>query len=163
MIYAPLTDVRSKVEQTIIQRRDQCIQDTVKKWKHDFYIIIQYLPKKKAEQKGVQINIAALEAIPTPTYDTTLFKYNYNTQQLDLLWSLPSEQYARNLYANKESVMPEDYPLLEQVVNYYDGTLFKMIAQWENSDGTVKREREHASRDLGKSGSTGDYQLLSGA
>lgn len=151
MIYAPLSDVRSKVEQTILQRRDQCIQDTVKKWKHDFYIIIQYLPKKKQEQKGVQINIAALEAIPTPTYDTTLFKYHYGTQKLELLWSLPAEQYARNLYANKEAVLPEDYPLLEQVVNYYDGTLFKMIADWENNDGTIKREREHNARDLGQS------------
>ena len=153
MIHVPLRDIRDKVEQSIIQQRDKCIADTRRKWKHDFFLIIQYLPKKKGDQKGVQINVAALETIPTPTYDTTLFKYNYKKDELELLWSLPAQEYALNLYHNKERAHPDDYPLLAHVVNYFDGTIFKMIAQWENSDGTLKREREHAARDIGVSSS----------
>lgn len=148
MITAPLYEVRDKVEKALVERLCLCIQDTRKKWAHDFFIIVQYLPKRKQEQQGIQINVAALEAIPTPTFDTTLFKYSYETESLDMLWTLPNEHYAINLYQNREHVAPEDYAILDQVIKYYDGTIFKMIAEWENSSGTIKREREHTSRDI---------------
>jgi len=154
MISIPLSEIRQKVVDEITPRFNLCIEQTRARWKKDFFVIIQSLPKKKAEVPGVQINIAALEALPTPIFDTDMFFYEYETGELELIWSLPSEQYALNMYQNIEKVHPDDWPLLQHVVNYYDGTLFKMIAEWENRDGTIKREREHASRDLGQSRST---------
>ena len=78
---------------------------------------------------------------PTPTYDQTIFKYIHSTGDLKYMWTIPDRETCKLLLANKDKVVPEERQLLDFVIDFANGTLFKIMKK-ENGEKQNSPELE---------------------
>ena len=64
---------------------------------------------------------------PTPTYDQTIYKYDHHKESIEFLWVIPDKETCLTLYENKDIVVPEERALLQFVLDFYDGTLYRLM------------------------------------
>ena len=74
---------------------------------------------------------------PRPNYDQTVFRYNHDTGNLEHLWTIPSRNDCIAMKRDKHLVDPIEYPLLDNVLKFADGTL----ARWRNEFNKDQEER----------------------
>jgi len=70
---------------------------------------------------------------PTPTYDQTIFKYVHDTGDLKYMWTIPDREACLTLLQNAKLVVPEERQLLEFVIRFANGDLFKVMKK-ENGE-----------------------------
>jgi hypothetical protein len=63
---------------------------------------------------------------PTPDYDQTVYKFTRATEIIEFIWVIPSRETCFTLKENASQVVPAEYGLLEFVLKFADGTLFKL-------------------------------------
>lgn len=143
-VMVDLADIKPKIINNYEQRVIKCIEDTRKECPTDFFVIAQHKPVRRGQERGLITNIKPCFAMPTPTFDTTLYHYIHAADDLKLIWTLPAEEYALNLYHNRHQVAPEDYSLLDYVLKYFDGTLFNIVDEWEQQHERYIREQRNA-------------------
>ena len=80
---------------------------------------------------------------PTPDYDQTLYKYSHKQESLTFLWVIPSRDTCQLLKDNALQVVPEERELLGFVLNFADGSLFKLAKKLngEVEDSSLLQER----------------------
>lgn len=62
---------------------------------------------------------------PTPEYDQSVFKYNHRTEEIEYLWTVPSQDACIYLSRHIKEVVPDEHQLLGFVLEFYNGALFK--------------------------------------
>lgn len=103
----------------------EAVDIAVKKWKHDFYVVV--ITKNEKLMPNVFRNyFTATQACPTPTYDQSVFKYKHDTGQLEYIWTVPSKDSCLYLLENRHLVVQEEKELLYLVTKFADGSLFKL-------------------------------------
>ena len=103
----------------------------------DFFVDVIWR-KKRAARGGLAKEALALENIPTPHYNQTVYLYHRAVDELEMLWTVPPQEVCLAYYHNKHLVPASEYSLLEQVMNFYDGTLFKLIDKYDK-----KKEKKY--------------------
>lgn len=102
----------------------ECLEAAKKQYMHDFYVIV--ITKKEPLMPNVLRNyFYARQSCPTPDYDQTVYSYDCHADSINFLWVIPSRDTCQLMIANKEKIVPEEYGLLEFVLKFADGTLFK--------------------------------------
>lgn len=95
----------------------------------DFFI--ECITKKERKLENVLRNyFIPRQSCPTPFFDQSVYKYNSKADQVEFLWVVPDKETAEIFRENKEKIVPEEQCLLEQVMHYYDGTLFQLAKQF---------------------------------
>ena len=87
--------------------------------------------KKKSERGGIRKDALWLKNIPTPHFNQTVYLYHRDIDDVEVLWSLPDQDTCTAYYHNRNHVPPSDYPILTQVMNYFDGTIFRLVDTFE--------------------------------
>lgn len=123
-------DTRSPIEQMREQLEDydknvwECVDRSKKDFDADFYVVV--ITKKERLLENVLRNyFMGRISCPTPDYDQTVYYYNRNSESLSFLWTIPSKDTCLIFLENKEFIAPNEYGLLEFVLKFNDGTLFK--------------------------------------
>jgi len=62
---------------------------------------------------------------PTPSYDQAVFKYHYKDERIDYKWVVPDEQTCRTYIMNKAIIDPSEYDMLQNILDFTDGTLYE--------------------------------------
>jgi hypothetical protein len=102
-----------------------CIEDGKKYYTEDFYIIV--ITKKERLMHNVLRNyFFHRQSCPTPDYDQTVYKYTISTENIEFLWVIPSKDTCILLKQNALEVVPEERQLLKYVLDFADGTLYKL-------------------------------------
>lgn len=110
----------------------ECVKNGKKSFNKDFYVVV--LTKKERLMQNVLRNyFFPTLACPTPTWDQTVYKYLYNTDDLTYMWTIPAKDICKDLVENALFVPAEQRQLLQFVLNFNDGTLLK-IAKSENGE-----------------------------
>jgi len=104
----------------------------------DFYVDMVWRQLQDADD--VNFVGVAFEACPTPHYNQTVYKYHHAADELELMWSLPNEEDCLDMYHNRNSVTPDEWPLMKYVMSFYDRSLFAFVNEKEKEDGTRKFE-----------------------
>ena len=113
------------------------IADGKKEFNKDFYIdVIWSLPKHGDGE--IKHQMLAFDGIPTPHFNQSVYRYIRSADDVELIWSIPDKETCLEMYYNKDSVHPDEYPLLEQIMNYFDGTIFRKVDERDILDGHVK-------------------------
>lgn len=107
----------------------QNIHDAIFRGKQDFsgnfYIVV--ITKKEPLMKVVIRNyFTPRKSCPTPDYDQTVYRYKRADDLLEFLWVIPSKDTCILLKENALQVAPEEQELLRYVLDFADGTLFKL-------------------------------------
>lgn len=71
---------------------------------------------------------------PTPAWDQSVYHYIRKDDALDHIWTVPDKYTCIRLYNNRLDVHPEEYELLKCVIEFYDGTLFRLMKELNNEE-----------------------------
>lgn len=110
----------------------ECISIHKKIFTNDFYVVV--ITKKEPLMQNVMRNyFYARHSCPTPDYDQTVYFYDQENDIIEFLWTIPSKDTCLYLKENALLVDLAESELLRFVLNFADGTLFK-IAKARNGE-----------------------------
>lgn len=102
-----------------------CINDAPASFGNDLFIVV--ITKKEPLMPNVLRNyFLARTTCPTPDYDQTVYTYQKDADDLRFLWVIPSKDACLYLKDNALSVSAEEKQLLRFVLDFADGTLYKL-------------------------------------
>ncbi len=104
----------------------------------NFYVELVNTIKRKYRKHGeIHPFFYDRKSCPTPMFDQVVYKYDSKKDTLDMLWCLPNKEESLNYYHNKDRVPVSEYSLLQQVMDYFDGSIFALVDRMEIEDGTA--------------------------
>ena len=103
----------------------QCVDRYKKEFDSDFFVIV--ITKKEPLMPNVLRNMfTARLSCPTPDYDQTVYHYHRDRDELEFLWVIPARDICIILKNNALNIVPEERELLRFVLDFSDGTLYKL-------------------------------------
>lgn len=112
-----------KVDCSSIENHGECKNRSA--LEGDFYVAA-LLKKEKLLQNVLRNYFIATKSCPTPTFDQTIYKYNFKKEAIEFLWVVPDQETALTLKDNKQIVVLEERGLLQFVLDYYNGNLHRI-------------------------------------
>jgi hypothetical protein len=91
----------------------------------DFYIV-GLLKKERLIDNVLRNYFIPTISCPTPFFDQTLYKYNAHDDNIEFVWTVPDQETCEIFRENAMRIVPEEQSLLKFVLEYYDGTLYKL-------------------------------------
>lgn len=118
-------EIQREVHKDYIDNLKTAVDRGLLSMKHDFYVVV--ITKKEALFEKVLRNyFAERGTCPTPDHDQTVYKYHYNSGNLEYLWTIPDRQTCEVFLRNADKIVPEEQLLLEFVLNFYNGELLRL-------------------------------------
>lgn len=103
----------------------ECIDAGKKQYPHDFYVVV--ITKQERLMQNVFRNyFFSRSTCPTPEYDQTVYKYHRANDVIEFLWVIPDRETSFIFKDNALQIVPEERWLLQCVLDFADGTLFKV-------------------------------------
>lgn len=118
-----------EIERELHQEYEKNVYEAVerykKEWAGDFYIIV--ITKKERLMQNVLRNyFFGRESCPTPDYDQTVYLYHRAKEEIEFLWVIPDRETCIMFRENVLKVPESERELLKFVLDFADGTLFKL-------------------------------------
>lgn len=105
----------------------------------DFFIKMIFKKERKFGPTLLpRIFIEHCRDCPTPDYDQNIFRYNKHDDTLEHIWTIPDRETCFTYIENKEIVVKEEQQLLQYILDFADGTLYKKAKQFN-------REEKHSN------------------
>ncbi len=140
-------DTTSPIEQTQEQLSEyeqnvwECVERCKKDFPADFYVVV--ITKNEKLMPNVFRNyFYGRLSCPTPDYDQTVYKYKKKDDSLTFAWVIPSQDACHYLKDNALQVAPEERGLLQFVLAFADGTLFKLAKELNGEKDLLTPELE---------------------
>jgi len=103
----------------------ECVTTNKALYSGDFFV--EVITKNEPLMRIVYKNqFFATHCCPTPNYDQSVFKYNRKDDCVEYIWSIPDRYTCWHLKNNALYVVPEERQLLQFVLDFADGTLYKL-------------------------------------
>jgi len=128
-------DTRSPIElQQEMQKKYmdnllEAVDRGYKKYPGDFYVHVETKAEKVLANTFRNYFIDRATC-PTPNYDQSVFKYSSTDSKIEYLWTIPDKSTCEMFIADALLVAPEEKQLLKFVVEFYDGTLFRLCKKF---------------------------------
>jgi hypothetical protein len=114
----------------------ECVDRYKKTFPADFFVIV--ITKKEPLMPNVLRNMfTARLTCPTPDYDQAVYHYDSKKHSLDFLWVIPARDICHVLKYNALNVVPEERELLRYVLEFDDGTLYKLAKKLNNESDSI--------------------------
>lgn len=109
----------------------ECIDANKKFYPGPFFVVV--LTKNERLMPNVFRNyFYARQSCPTPDYDQTVFRFTPKDDVLEYMWTIPSRDASIHLKMHALEVAEEEKDLLKYVLEFADGTLFKLALHYNN-------------------------------
>jgi hypothetical protein len=119
----------------------ECVERCKKDYPGDFYVVV--ITKNEKLMPNVFRNFFyGRLSCPTPDYDQTVYKYKRKDDSLTFAWVIPSRDACHYLKDNALQVAPEERGLLQYVMAFADGTLFKLAKELNGEKDLLTPELE---------------------
>ena len=80
---------------------------------------------------------------PTPDYDQSVFRYNNIDETIEYIWTIPSQDACFHLLENRSQIHPEERELLNFVLSFKKGELFRIAKKLNGEKDTPDKLKEH--------------------
>ena len=114
---------RKEVDCSHIESHDKCVDRNA--LEGDFFIVA-ILKKEPLLENVLRNYFIPTVDCPTPTYDQTVYRYKSSKSDIEFLWVIPDRETCLTLKENKAIVVPGERSLLQFVLDFYDGTLYRL-------------------------------------
>lgn len=131
---------QKKVDCSTIKGHDECKDRAAM---DGSFFIAAIIKKEKLLSNVIRNYFIPTYDCPTPTYDQTIYRYNHKKEDIEFIWAIPDKETCLTLQENKDIVVPEERQLLQYVLDFYDGTLYRMMKKFNG-------ESKHAGNLLEK-------------
>lgn len=120
--------LQQAMQEDYIKNLEQCVNDNLPKYNKDFFVVV--ITKKEPKLKDVYRNyFFARASCPSPDYDQAVYRYDYKQGELEYIWVVPSKDACLLYLENQAFVEPEEFPIMEMVLKFADGTLYSLAKQ----------------------------------
>ncbi len=118
-------ELQREMQKDYIHELCEAVVRGKKEWTTDFFVVV--ITKNEKLLTNVFRNYFFPRiTCPTPDYDQTVFHYNKDTEDIHYLWTIPSRDASFHLKDNALKVVNEEKDLLNFVLQFDDGTLYKL-------------------------------------
>ena len=94
---------------------------------------VQVITKNEPLMPNVFRNqVMHLHACPTPNYDQSVFRYDPQKDAIEYIWTIPCRETCFHLKMHALEVVPEERDLLNFVLDFADGTLYRLARKLNN-------------------------------
>lgn len=114
----------------------ECVERSKKEFPFDFYIVV-ITKKEKLLENVLRNYFTGRISCPTPDYDQTVFRYDRFKESLEFIWVIPSKDTCLYMKENPLEIHPEERQLLQFVLDFADGSLFRKAKE-------LNREEMHS-------------------
>lgn len=119
-----------------------CTLNNRKRFKGKFFIVV--LTKNERLLPNVFRNyFFARRTCPTPDYDQSVFRYNNLTEDIEYLWTIPSQDACYHLLANAHEVHRDERELLSYIIDFKKGKLFNIAKRLNGEKDTLEPTKEY--------------------
>lgn len=111
----------------------ECIDDGVRRHEGPFFVVV--ITKNERLMPNVFRNyFFSRTTCPTPDYDQTVFRYNTSEGSIEYIWTIPTRDACIHLLENAVHVIKEEQQLLKYVLDFTDGTLYRVCKKWNKEE-----------------------------
>lgn len=128
-------EIERSMQGEYIDELIKCINDNKNIMNGNFFIVV--LTKNEKLMPNVFRNyFYARHTCPTPNYDQSVYMYDAKDEVLSYLWTLPGRDVAHHLKDNALKVHPDERQLLDFVLQFADGSLFRRAKKLNGEEDT---------------------------
>ena len=118
-------EIQREMQKEYINELKACVTENKRKIQGDFFVIV--ITKNEKLMPNVFRNyFFGRKSCPTPDYDQSVFMYRREDDELHYIWTIPSRDASHHLKDNALVVAPEERELLRYIMEFSDGTLYKL-------------------------------------
>jgi hypothetical protein len=126
-------EIQREMQQDYLKELVNCVEASKSTYQGDFYVVV--ITKNEKLMPNVFRNyFFARKTCPTPEYDQSIFKYSRADESIVYLWTIPSRDASHHLKDNALVVHPSERQLLKFVLEFADGTLYKLCKKLNNEE-----------------------------
>ena len=109
----------------------ETVSKGIKELNSDFFLVV--ITKKERLMPNVMRNYFFFRlSCPTPDYDQVLYRYVKKDSNLEFTWVIPSKDTCIYLKQNALILDPSERGVLDFVLRFSDGSLFKLAKKFNN-------------------------------
>lgn len=101
------------------------------------FFVSVLLKKEKLLENVLRNYFVPTKNCPTPTYDQTLYRYDDKKESIEFVWVIPDRETCEIFRENITKIVPEERALLKCILDFYDGTLYKMAKKFNGEKMTL--------------------------
>jgi hypothetical protein len=126
-------ELQRETEKGYIEALKNCALENIKYYAGDFYIVVLN-KNEKLLYNVIRCYFIARSTCPTPDYDQTVFIFKREKETIEHLWTVPDKETCLVYLREQDKVVPEEYPLLENIIKFQRGELFKLCKRLNNEE-----------------------------
>jgi hypothetical protein len=111
----------------------ECTRQGTHKHAGDFYVVV-ITKNEKLLNNVFRCFFFDRATCPTPDYDQSVFFYKKQPETLEHVWTIPDRETCHVLVANRHTVAPEERQLLENVIRFKNGDLWRLCKKLNNEE-----------------------------
>ena len=115
---------KKMVDCSDIKGHERCVQRSAMEGS---FFVTSVIKKEKLLSNVIRNYFIPTKDCPTPTYDQTVYRVDDKKEEIQFLWVIPDRETCLTLSENKDIVVPQERSLLQFVLDFYDGTLYRMM------------------------------------
>lgn len=126
-------EIERAMQEEYLSELIKCVEDHKKTFFGNFYAVV--ITKNEKLMPNVFRNyFSARQSCPTPDYDQSVFMYNRADDAIEYIWTVPGKDACHHLKDNALLVDPSERQLLRFVLEFADGTLYKLCKKLNNEE-----------------------------
>jgi hypothetical protein len=124
-------EIERAMHEDYVKNVTACVETAKKNFFGVFFVIV--LTKKERLMTNVLRHyFFARRSCPTPDYDQAVYHYKSELDDIEFLWVIPSKEACLTFIEQSSSIAPTEWGLLKYVLEFADGTLFKIAKRLNN-------------------------------
>lgn len=128
-----IIDTQREVHKSYLKEINNTI-DKHKDWTTPYYVVV-IAKKERLMENVIRQYFMARRTLPTPQWDQTVWRFDPKSGDLRFVWCTPDENTAKWMAGNTSEVPPDQYELLNTVIELINGRLYsKYHAMFEKDD-----------------------------
>lgn len=118
-------------ERDYLKHLIECAETNSKIFSGDFFIVTQLKLETLLSNALPTFReyFIAQQSCPTPNYDQNVYKFSKEKESITYIWSIPDRETSHYLFQNKDLVHESERQLLDFVLKFENGSLFRLMKQ----------------------------------
>lgn len=118
---------QKKVDCSKIENHEKCVDRPAM---DGSFFIVSVIKKEKLLPNVIRNYFIPTINCPTPTYDQTVYRYDHEKNNIEFIWVVPDRETCLTFKENVSNIVPAERGLLQFVLDFYDGTLYKRMKKF---------------------------------
>ena len=112
----------------------ECVETHKKIFHGNFFVDVQAKLERIFKGKVHRFFFIGRKSCPSPSYDQSVYKYNFKDETISFVWAIPDKASCGNMMRNPDFYLPEHRDLLNFVISFKNGSLLEYAKKLNNED-----------------------------